>query len=369
MTARLLAGGFALLALAGCGGGGGEEAPAASALRAMSRPPAPREAAKPVSRSLWAVVPTAPKRKQDVRPELIRGSAVAVADDTLLTSCRVLGKRKQVGLIRHNKYRMAQLASADPRREVCVLRMADGPLNVAAGYRDPADLRPGEPIYALVNRTAADVALAQGEVVEVAGRAEAPRLRTSLVLPAGVQSGVLIDEYGNLVGVAGPQPGTAGGVAAAVVTGRLAPRLASLDAPAPTVPVPVAAPRVLPAAVTAPPPVLVLRLDDDEDSERPSVRAACTGGGSTGGRGPGRLHGRQPASRRAVPLAAGARPGAVATAAGKATADGVVTAAAAAGPEAAEPEVPAPAPGDRPGRHRYRRDRDGRWWRRWRDAG
>ena len=369
MTARLLAGGFALLALAGCGGGGGEEAPAASALRAVSRPPAPREAAKPVSRSLWAVVPTAPKRKQDVRPELIRGSAVAVADDTLLTSCRVLGKRKQVGLIRHNKYRMAQLASADPRREVCVLRMADGPLNVAAGYRDPADLRPGEPIYALVNRTAADVALAQGEVVEVAGRAEAPRLRTSLVLPAGVQSGVLIDEYGNLVGVAGPQPGTAGGVAAAVVTGRLAPRLASLDAPAPTVPVPVAAPRVVPAAVTAPPPVLVLRLDDDEDSERPSVRAAAapaaaapaaeaqanstadsgeqasgsTGGRSSAGRG-GNGGGKGNGGRGGHGSGSGG--------AGSGGTGGTGT-----------------EPGDRPGRHRYRRDRDGRWWRRWRDAG
>ena len=363
MTARLLAGGFALLALAGCGGGGGEEAPAASALRAMSRPPAPREAAKPVSRSLWAVVPTAPKRKQDVRPELIRGSAVAVADDTLLTSCRVLGKRKQVGLIRHNKYRMAQLASADPRREVCVLRMADGPLNVAAGYRDPADLRPGEPIYALVNRTAADVALAQGQVVEVAGRAEAPRLRTSLVLPADVQSGVLIDEYGNLVGVAGPQPGTAGGVAAAVVTGRLAPRLASLDAPTPTVPVPVAAPRVLPAAVTAPPPVLVLRLDDDEDSERPSVRD----GGGTGGRGPGRLHGRR---RRAVerfhwrPELGRAR---WQRRRERQRRTGWSRQRQRRGRKRRGRRYR--HRGDRPGRHRYRRDRDGRWWRRWRDAG
>ena len=273
MTARLLAGGLALLALAGCGGGGGEEAPAASALQAVSRPPSPREAAKLVSRSLWAVVPTAPKKKQDVRPELIRGSAVAVADDTLLASCRVLGKRKQVGLIRHNKYRLAQLAAADPRREVCVLRMPDGPLNVAAGYRDPADLRLGEPIYALVNRTAADVALAQGQVTELPVGPAAPRLRTSLVLPAGVQSGVLIDGYGNLVGVAGPQPGTAGGMMAAAVTGRLAPRLASFEAPAPTVPVP--APRVQPAAFPAPQPVLVMRLDDDEDTERQSVRAAA----------------------------------------------------------------------------------------------
>ena len=220
MTARLVTSGFMLLTLVGCGWSRGQDSPPGpAALRAASQLPPAKEAAKSVSRSLWAVVPAAPKRKQDVRPELIKGSAVAVADDTLLISCQVLGKRKQVGLVRHNKYRVARLASADPQREVCVLRVPDGPLHVVAGYRDPADLRLGEPIYALMNWTSADVALAQGELTKLVAQEGEPRLETSVVLPAGVQSGVLIDGHGNLVGLAAPRPGTVGGVTAAVLPG------------------------------------------------------------------------------------------------------------------------------------------------------
>ena len=277
MTTRLVASGFMLLVLAGCGWSGGQDStPGPPALRATSQLPPAKEAAKSVSRSLWGVVPAAPKRKQDLRPELIKGSAVAVADDALLTSCSVLGNRKQVGLIRHNKYRMAKLLSADPRGEVCVLRVPDGPLNVAAGYRDPADLRLGEPVYALMNQTSSDVALVQGELTGLAAQEGGPRLETSLVLPADVQSGVLIDGYGNLVGVAAPRPGTAGGVTMTAVPGRLAPQLASLDAPSPTVPLPVAAPRAVPVAATSPPPMLVLQLDDDRDTDRQSIGVAQT---------------------------------------------------------------------------------------------
>ncbi|HEX2289883.1 MAG TPA: serine protease, partial [Pseudonocardiaceae bacterium] len=275
MTARLVASGFMLLVLAGCGWSRGQDStPGPPALQAASQLPPAKEAAKSVSRSLWGVVPAAPKRKQDLRPELIKGSAVAVADDALLTSCSVLGNRKQVGLIRHNKYRMAKLVSADPRGEVCVLRVPDGPLNVAAGYRDPADLRLGEPVYALMNQTSSDVALVQGELTGLAAQEGGPRLETSLVLPADVQSGVLIDGYGNLVGVAAPRPGTAGGVTMTAVPGRLAPQLASLDAPSSTVPLPVAAPRAVPVAATSPPPVLVLQLDDDRDTDRQSIGVA-----------------------------------------------------------------------------------------------
>jgi hypothetical protein len=274
MTARLVTSGFMLLTLVGCGWSRGQDSPPGpAALRAASQLPPAKEAAKSVSRSLWAVVPAAPKRKQDVRPELIKGSAVAVADDTLLISCQVLGKRKQVGLVRHNKYRVARLASADPQREVCVLRVPDGPLHVVAGYRDPADLRLGEPIYALMNWTSADVALAQGELTKLVAQEGEPRLETSVVLPAGVQSGVLIDGHGNLVGLAAPRPGTVGGVTAAVLTGRLAPQLASVEAPSPTVPLLVAAPRAMPVAATSSPLVLILRLDDDESSDRQSVAA------------------------------------------------------------------------------------------------
>jgi hypothetical protein len=129
-------------------------------------PAAPEVPLKQVARSIWGVVPDPPRRKRDLRPELIRGAAVAVAPDTLLASYRVVGQRRQVGAVRHRKYRLAQVSHpSEPDQDVCALRVADAPLNVIDGFRSLPDLRAGEPVYAVVSRTSAEYALAEGQLV------------------------------------------------------------------------------------------------------------------------------------------------------------------------------------------------------------
>ena len=92
-------------------------------------------------------MPDAPRYKEDLRPELIRGSAVAVAEGTVLASCRVVGRRESVSLVRHNKYRQALVVSADAGGEVCALQVPPNtPLNVAEGVRSLGILRAGEPV-------------------------------------------------------------------------------------------------------------------------------------------------------------------------------------------------------------------------------
>jgi hypothetical protein len=90
-----------LLALAACGGRdlGQEQAADPAALeQSGSEAPGP-DLAKlvlpEVARSIWGVVPDPPRRKRDLRPELIEGAAVAVAPDTLLASCQVVGERQR----------------------------------------------------------------------------------------------------------------------------------------------------------------------------------------------------------------------------------------------------------------------------------
>lgn len=182
-----------------------------------------RAARKQLARSIWGVVPDAPERKRDLRPELIRGSAVAVSDTTLLTSCGALGGSQRIGLVRHRKFRIARLIAADPGRDVCTLAMAGAPLNPARGYREAADLARGEPVYALTNRTAADLALVEGEVTGAFGAG--PGLETSLVLPAGTISAVVLDRSGTLVGLGAPAPG--GRTVVAPITATLAPEVPS----------------------------------------------------------------------------------------------------------------------------------------------
>ena len=83
-------------ALGGCMGAGDGPGPTGA------RTSDPVAAGREVSRAIWGVVPSAPRRKADLRPELIRGAAVAVAADTLLADCRATEGRTSVGLGRQH---------------------------------------------------------------------------------------------------------------------------------------------------------------------------------------------------------------------------------------------------------------------------
>jgi hypothetical protein len=232
---RPLASGLFVLALAACGGPNAErDAPAlpADAVDSGDAVPVPASAKAvlpQVARSIWGVVPDPPRRKQDLKPGLIRGTAVAVAPDTLLASCQAVGERRQVGVVRHNKYRLAQVSPGlQPDQDVCALHVADAPLNVAGGFRSFPDLRVGEPIYAVVSRTGAEYAMAEGQLVAKGG-ANSSLLETTLALPPGTLSAVLFDAGGNLVGLGSGGPTVDSVVVGAPLSAALAPGLAQRD--------------------------------------------------------------------------------------------------------------------------------------------
>src|SRR5688572_17776934 len=79
-----------------------------------SSTPDPEDAEQRIARAIWAVVPDAPPHKPDPEPSLIRGSAVAVAADTLLASCGSVGARGESGLLRRSSYRLAPRVATDP---------------------------------------------------------------------------------------------------------------------------------------------------------------------------------------------------------------------------------------------------------------
>jgi len=186
------------------------------------------DAARAASRSIWGVVPTAPKRKADLRPELIRGSAVAVAADTLLADCRAVRDRSRVGLWRHGKYRIARVAARDPDGQVCALRVTEGPLQAVPAYRTLGDLRAGEPVLALTNETSADLLLTHGWLAATSPAPD-PFLETTLVLPPGTLSGIVLDAHGNLIGIGSSGAAADAYTLAAPVTGRLVPQLAQVE--------------------------------------------------------------------------------------------------------------------------------------------
>ena len=249
-SARLAVGSLALLCLAACGGGGAPTpSPRATAAQAEEQANA---AARKVARSLWGVVPDAPERKADVDLGAIKGSAVAVAPDTLLVSCRAVGRPERVGLERQNKYRLAHVVGTDPGGSVCVLSAPDAPLTPAPGYRSAGDLRPGEPVYALSHRNSFDMTLAAGRIAAGPGGG----LAADLEMPGDRLAVVLFDRFGDLVGVGSGPAAPGAPIDLATLSGSLVPNLPNHDrggtaprqAPAPTTP-----PRDLPEQEEDPP--------------------------------------------------------------------------------------------------------------------
>ncbi len=194
-----------------------EKAQAARSLRPRSRR---RRSWSRALCGVWSRTP--PRYKKDLRPGLLRGSAVAVSDRTLLASCAAVGRGGRVGLVRHRKYEIAQVSrpKGAERSGICLLTVPGAELQPARAYRPPADIRPGEPVYAPVNRTSDDFLLGAGRARRQDGRAA---FRADLSLPPRTRSAVLFDARGNLVGLSA---GGAGTIAVAGLGPALVPRLA-----------------------------------------------------------------------------------------------------------------------------------------------
>ncbi len=264
------------LSVAGCAGG----------IRGAAAPttPDPAEPAQTAARSVWGLVPDAPRGGADVTPELIRGSAVAVSENTLLASCRAVGDRRAVGLVRRDAYRTATVAARDLDGQVCALRVDQGSLLPVPAFRGLGDLRVGEPVVAFANRTRADLALVRGWLAATSGEPE-PFIETTLVLPPDTLSGVVFDAQGNLIGLgsAGPTPDAY--TLAAPVADPLAPRLAAVE---------IGASETVQASLESdpgdaePPPPLWLTLASGRDGDNGRLTTLPTGsaGAAQGTRAP-----------------------------------------------------------------------------------
>ena len=264
-----------------------------------------------------------------------------------MANCLVVGGRARVGLVRHNKYRMARV-TADAHGQVCRLTVAEGPLTPVAGLRSFADLRVGEPVVALASRSSAEVAAAPGWLAGK-GSADDPFLEATPAVPAGNRSAVLVDGFGNLIGLGAAAP-VAGGLVLAVPVGpAAAPSLANRNLGGAEVLVAALAPT--PRAQPRQAPILLALGDDERDSadrtsatrraeaatdEReaaPTPRASPVDGSAGGGAdGPG-------------VTAGGGSEGAPATGAGSVDGGGTGGETPSAGPDAGGGQAPDAGPG------------------------
>jgi trypsin-like peptidase len=129
------------------------------------------------------------------------GSAVAIGQEILVTSCHLLAKAQAVQVRRGNVSYGAVLEHADVERDLCILRAA-GLVAQAATVAPSSELHVGQRAYAITSPEKLALSLSDGLISgSLADNAGLPPIQTTTALGPGASGGGLFDERARLIGI------------------------------------------------------------------------------------------------------------------------------------------------------------------------
>ena len=129
-----------------------------------------------------------------------QGSAVAIAEDELLTNCHVLGSNSTGTLRQEGRQVRATLISEDTGADRCVLR-SETPLRKWVRIRPFSDLKVGERVFTIGAPRGLELTIAEGLVSSKRSSEGMRFVQTSAPISPGSSGGGLFDAQGHLVGI------------------------------------------------------------------------------------------------------------------------------------------------------------------------
>lgn len=170
----------------------------AASVQAQPAAPAPEDLYRYLAPSVWLV------RTYDADGlALGTGSAVVIANETLLTNCHVLQKARRFVIRNENVQHDARLQHIDTKRDLCQITAR----NLRAPKVELADsdrINVGQKVYALGNPRGLELTLSDG-LVSALRRDEDNRelvlIQTTAPISPGSSGGGLFDASGRLVGI------------------------------------------------------------------------------------------------------------------------------------------------------------------------
>ena len=129
----------------------------------------------------------------------VQGSGVLISSDRVATNCHVIedGVFYQVG--RGEQFVSATLYAEDGNKDICLLD-AKGIEGKPAQLGKAADLKVGDPVYAVGAPKGLELSLSDGIVAQLRGRPP-PFIQTTAAISPGSSGGGLFDGEGRLVGL------------------------------------------------------------------------------------------------------------------------------------------------------------------------
>ncbi|MDF1737218.1 MAG: serine protease [Minwuia sp.] len=130
-----------------------------------------------------------------------QGSAVAISEDRLATNCHTVKDAGILVLLQGKTHGPAELVHADPSSDRCILRSIELTLQPVPGVRDYADMKIGEPVFAISAPRGLQQSMQDGIVSQLRANAGVNLIQTSAYAAPGSSGGGLFDRRGNLVGI------------------------------------------------------------------------------------------------------------------------------------------------------------------------
>jgi tetratricopeptide (TPR) repeat protein len=133
------------------------------------------------------------------RPEG-QGSGLGVGPERIVTNCHVVDEAHLIRVVWQGKTRPAALLRQDEAQDLCLLEVPGLDVKTVS-LRDTADLKVGEPVYAVGNPLGFELSVSAGLVSALAGTGKEQLIHTSAPVSPGSSGGGLFDARGRLVGV------------------------------------------------------------------------------------------------------------------------------------------------------------------------
>ena len=128
------------------------------------------------------------------------GSGVAVAPDTVVTNCHVIGDAESIFVVRGGVRWAATARSRDRDHDLCLLGVP-GLEAPAVRLGQSEQLRPGQPVTAIGFTGGVGIQVSDGEVVQLHRHDGARVIQSSNWFSSGASGGALFDEERRLVGI------------------------------------------------------------------------------------------------------------------------------------------------------------------------
>lgn len=151
--------------------------------------------------AVWMIVAGRTVADFEEASDLSQGSAVAVSKSELLTNCHVVEDLPLIVLLQEETILLAELVSADPAGDRCVLLAEEPVLQPVSGIRRFDTLKVGEDVYTIGAPHGLQLSLGAGFVSGLRERAGQRLIQTTAPISPGSSGGGLFDGAGNLVGV------------------------------------------------------------------------------------------------------------------------------------------------------------------------